>query len=71
MNDLEGVLAGTGKWANNVTSTESHLLEALENPAANPVGEADGGPISWVMSLAAPHSSFYTTMLAGRQHLAY
>jgi hypothetical protein len=46
-----------------------HLRQAIENPAANPVGEMDGRPISWVMSLASPHSSLYTTMLADRQHL--
>jgi hypothetical protein len=39
----------------------SHLLQALEDPLANPAGEIDGHIVSWVMSLSSPHVSMYST----------
>jgi hypothetical protein len=36
-----------------------HLLDALSDPQANPAGEIEGHPVSWVMSLASPHVSVY------------
>lgn len=36
-----------------------HLLDALVDPQANPAGEIEGHPVSWVMSLASPHVSVY------------
>jgi hypothetical protein len=36
-----------------------HLLDALSDPQANPAGEIEGHPVSWVMSLASPHFSVY------------
>ena len=36
-----------------------HLLEGLVDPQANPAGEIEGHPASWVMSLASPHVSVY------------
>jgi hypothetical protein len=36
-----------------------HLLDALVDPQANPAGEIEGHPVSWVMSLASPHFSVY------------
>jgi hypothetical protein len=36
-----------------------HLLDALVDPKANPPGEIEGHPVSWVMSLASPHVSVY------------
>jgi hypothetical protein len=35
------------------------LLEGLADPQANPAGEIEGHPVSWVMSLASPHVSVY------------
>jgi hypothetical protein len=36
-----------------------HLLDGLADPQANPAGEIEGHPVSWVMSLASPHVSVY------------
>ena len=36
-----------------------HLLEGLVDPQANPAGEIEGHPASWVMSLASPHVIVY------------
>lgn len=38
-----------------------HLRDALVDPQANPAGEIEGHPVSWVMSLASPHVSVYCT----------
>jgi hypothetical protein len=38
----------------------THLLQALEDPLINPVGEIDGLRVSWVLSLSSPHVSIYS-----------
>jgi hypothetical protein len=47
----------------------NHLLQALENPLANPAGEIEGQAVSWVMSLASPHASIYSAVIDQNQWL--
>jgi hypothetical protein len=49
----------------------SHLLQALENPLANPAGEIDGHVVSWVLTLSAPYVSIYSAALDHDQWLFF
>jgi len=48
-----------------------HLLAALADPQANPAGEIEGHPVSWVMSLASPHVSVYCAQVDQQRWLFF